>query len=65
MLFFNKRFGRLNTILYICYKLNLILKIMKEKKVYIDGIGWCREIVVNRYDSNGINTPYCIYEPIN
>ena len=38
---------------------------MKEELVYIDGEGWCREIVINRYDSNGINTPYCIYEPIN
>jgi len=34
------------------------------EKVYIDEIGWCYEIVVNRYDINGINTPYCIYELI-
>ena len=38
---------------------------MKEKDViYIEGVGYCKEIVVNRYDSNGINTPYVVYEEI-
>ena len=37
---------------------------MKSEIVYIEDIGYCREIVINRYDSDGINTPYCIYEPI-
>ena len=36
---------------------------MKNEKVYIDGIGWCYEITVNRYN-DGVNEPYNIYEPI-
>lgn len=31
--------------------------------VYIEGIGHCKEITVNRY-VNGVNEPYNIYEPI-
>ena len=37
---------------------------MSKVKVYIDKIGWCYEIVINRYDKKGINTPYCIHEKI-
>ena len=37
---------------------------MKKEKVYITGIGWCWEITIDRYNENGVNEPYCIYEPI-
>ncbi len=37
---------------------------MKSEIVYIEEIGYCREITVNRYNEDGINEPYCIYEPI-
>jgi len=33
-------------------------------QVYIDGVGWCREVTVNRYNEYGVNEPYNIYEPI-
>lgn len=32
--------------------------------VYIEEIGYCREITVNRYNEYGINEPYNIYEPV-
>ncbi len=32
--------------------------------VYIEEIGYCREITVNRYNKDGINEPYNIYEPV-
>jgi hypothetical protein len=32
--------------------------------VYIEGIGYCREIVINHYNQNGINEPYTMYVPI-
>ena len=35
-----------------------------EKIVYIDEVGWCKEITVNRYNDSGINEPYVYYEPI-
>tara|TARA_B100001057_G_scaffold29712_1_gene27078 strand:- start:1049 stop:1183 length:135 start_codon:yes stop_codon:yes gene_type:complete len=35
-----------------------------RRLVWIDGEGYCEEITVNRYDNNGINTPFVIYEPI-
>ena len=34
-----------------------------EDIVYIEEIGYCREITVNRYNEDGINEPYNIYEP--
>lgn len=34
------------------------------KEVYIDNIGWCFELVTNRYNEDGINEPYCTYELI-
>jgi len=35
-----------------------------NEKIYIDGLGWVREITINRLNENGINEPYTIYEPI-
>ncbi len=32
--------------------------------VYIEEIGYCREITVNRYNQDGVNEPYNIYELI-
>ena len=32
--------------------------------VYIEGIGRCRVITVNRKNENGVNEPYDIYEPV-
>ena len=32
--------------------------------VYIEEIGYCREITVNRYNEDGINEPYNIYETV-
>tara|TARA_R110002020_G_scaffold468544_1_gene692917 strand:+ start:599 stop:886 length:288 start_codon:yes stop_codon:yes gene_type:complete len=37
---------------------------MDENIIYIDGIGYCKEITVNRYNENGVDEHYCIYEPI-
>jgi len=37
---------------------------MENKIVYIEGVGYCKEIVVNRYNTDGINEPYVIYEEI-
>ena len=31
--------------------------------VFIEGVGYCKEIVVNRYNQ-GVNDPYTIYEPV-
>ena len=36
---------------------------MKNNIVYIEGVGYCKEITINRY-VNGVNEPYNIYEPI-
>ena len=33
-----------------------------EKIVYIEGIGYCKEIVIDRVNEDGINEPYTIYE---
>ena len=38
---------------------------MTKEKVYLDEIGWCYEITVDRYNEHGINQPYNIYEPLN
>ena len=35
-----------------------------SEQVYIDGVGWCREVTINRYNENGVNEPYNIYEPV-
>jgi hypothetical protein len=32
--------------------------------VFIEGVGYCKEIVVNRYNQDGVNEPYTIYEPV-
>ncbi len=37
---------------------------MERDIIYIEGEGYCREITIDRYDKNGINTPFTIYEPI-
>lgn len=29
---------------------------------YIDGLGWVREITINRSNENGVNEPYTEYE---
>jgi hypothetical protein len=36
---------------------------MKDR-IYIDGIGWVREITYNRLNINGIPEPYTEYEII-
>ena len=33
-----------------------------EEIVYIEGVGYCREITINRYNESGVNEPYNIYE---
>ena len=35
-----------------------------ETQVYVDGVGWCNEVTINRCNENGVNEPYNIYEPI-
>ena len=35
-----------------------------ENIVYIEGIGYCKEITINRYYEDGVNDPYNIYEPV-
>lgn len=37
---------------------------MENNIIYIDGEGYCREITVNRFNADGVNEPYTIYEPI-
>ncbi len=37
---------------------------MASEKVFIEGVGWCYQITIDRYDKNGINEPHDIYEPI-
>jgi hypothetical protein len=34
------------------------------EQVYIDGVGWCREVTVMRRNKDGVNEPYNIYEPV-
>lgn len=29
---------------------------------YIDGLGWVREITINRLNENGVNEPYTEYQ---
>lgn len=36
---------------------------MENNIVYIEGVGYCKEITINSY-ANGVNEPYNIYEPI-
>ena len=36
---------------------------MNDNIVYVDGVGYCKVITVNRY-TNGVNEPYDIYEPV-
>ena len=36
---------------------------MKEI-VYVDGVGYCKEVTMNRLNEDGVNEPYNIYEPI-
>ena len=35
-----------------------------ENIVYIEDIGYCKEITIDRYTKSGINEPYNIYELI-
>ena len=37
---------------------------MNTDIIYIDGVGYCKEITINRYNEYGVNEPYCIYEPV-
>ena len=37
---------------------------MNDQIVYLEGIGWCTEIVVYRTTESGISEPYTIYELI-
>ena len=32
--------------------------------VYIEGVGYCKEVTINRHNEDGVNEPYNIYEPI-
>jgi len=32
--------------------------------VYIEGVGYCKEITVQRFNKDGVSEPYTIYEPI-
>ena len=36
-----------------------------NNEIYIEGLGWVREITVYRLNESGINEPYTIYEPLN
>ncbi len=36
---------------------------MNDDIVYVDGVGMCKLITVNRY-TNGVNEPYDNYEPV-
>lgn len=35
-----------------------------KNEIYIEGIGWVREITINRLNENGVNEPYTEYELI-
>lgn len=37
---------------------------MNDNIVYIDGVGYCKVITINRYNQDGVNEPYDIYEPV-
>jgi len=32
--------------------------------VYVEGVGQCRVVTINRRNENGTNEPYDVYEPI-
>ena len=32
--------------------------------IYIEGLGYCKVITVDKVNADGINEPYDIYEPI-
>ena len=36
-----------------------------KNEIYIEGLGWVREITINRLNESGVNEPYTIYEPLN
>jgi|TARA_B110000858_G_C17577620_1_gene369759 hypothetical protein len=36
----------------------------KLKLLYIEGVGYCKEVTINRYNIDGVNEPYNIYELI-
>ena len=36
-----------------------------NEMIHIEGIGWVREIVINRLNEDGVNEPYVQYELIN
>ena len=35
-----------------------------ENIVYIEGVGHCKEITINRLNEDEVNEPYNIYEPV-
>lgn len=37
---------------------------MGEEIVYIEGVGYCKEIVISRVNESGISESYVVYEPI-
>lgn len=37
---------------------------MKDTISYIEGVGFCKVITINRFDENGVNEPFDIYEPV-
>jgi hypothetical protein len=36
-----------------------------NNEMYLEGIGWVREITIYRLNSDGVNEPYVEYEIIN
>lgn len=37
---------------------------MNDTICYIEGVGLCKVITINRFDETGVNEPYDIYEPV-
>ena len=37
---------------------------MDKDTIYIEGVGYCKDITVNHLNSDGVNEPYNIYELI-
>jgi hypothetical protein len=35
-----------------------------KNEIYLEGIGWVREIVIHRLNESGVNEPYVEYEVI-
>ena len=37
---------------------------MRDNIVFIEGVGYCEEVTINRYNENGILESYCEYIPV-